>query len=303
MLDLVDPQSDWADRFPAIVDAALRLKAQSFLIDGEVVIVRDDGTPDFRRWCPRCEIPIRAVGTDAAADRVSMRNRGDRPRGQSCDRSREENLAMVMMLMAVTRDRARLISIAALAAATGMFAEAAEATTLAAWVQLVGRDGAASIRAMTDGATCPSLSVDGTAVRMRVRAEPGPLFADASSLPHADFPIRVCEAAAEPKTKVVLDGKDLPVPRGDIRRIVVFATPVAGSRKRGCRIATMPTNGPTRPWPSMPRRQSRMSSSMSATISTARRRARRRSSTARNSPTGYGWNTCRIARGYVEDVG
>ena len=27
---------DWADRFPAIVDAALRIKAQSFLIDGEV---------------------------------------------------------------------------------------------------------------------------------------------------------------------------------------------------------------------------------------------------------------------------
>jgi len=39
---------DWADRFPAIVAAALRIKAQSFLIDGEVVIVRDDGTPDFR---------------------------------------------------------------------------------------------------------------------------------------------------------------------------------------------------------------------------------------------------------------
>jgi bifunctional non-homologous end joining protein LigD len=38
---------DWADRFPAIVDAAQRLKAQSFLIDGEAVIVRDDGTPDF----------------------------------------------------------------------------------------------------------------------------------------------------------------------------------------------------------------------------------------------------------------
>jgi bifunctional non-homologous end joining protein LigD len=39
---------DWADRFPAIVDAALRLKAQSFLIDGEAVIARDDGLPDFR---------------------------------------------------------------------------------------------------------------------------------------------------------------------------------------------------------------------------------------------------------------
>ena len=38
---------DWADRFPAIVDAAIRIKAASFLIDGEVVIARDDGTPDF----------------------------------------------------------------------------------------------------------------------------------------------------------------------------------------------------------------------------------------------------------------
>ena len=38
---------DWADRFPSIVDAALRIKAQSFLIDGEAVIINDDGTPDF----------------------------------------------------------------------------------------------------------------------------------------------------------------------------------------------------------------------------------------------------------------
>jgi len=38
---------DWADRFPAIVDAALRIKATSFLMDGEAVIARDDGTPDF----------------------------------------------------------------------------------------------------------------------------------------------------------------------------------------------------------------------------------------------------------------
>ncbi|MGB8608000.1 hypothetical protein [Bradyrhizobium sp.] len=35
---------DWADRFPAIVDAAAR--AQTFLIDGEIVIARDDGAPD-----------------------------------------------------------------------------------------------------------------------------------------------------------------------------------------------------------------------------------------------------------------
>ena len=38
---------DWADRFPAIVHAALRIKATSFLMDGEAVIARDDGTPDF----------------------------------------------------------------------------------------------------------------------------------------------------------------------------------------------------------------------------------------------------------------
>jgi bifunctional non-homologous end joining protein LigD len=38
---------DWADRFPAIVDAASRIQASSFLIDGEAVIARDDGTPDF----------------------------------------------------------------------------------------------------------------------------------------------------------------------------------------------------------------------------------------------------------------
>ena len=39
---------DWADRFPAIVEAAQRLvRAQSFLIDGEAVIAREDGTPDF----------------------------------------------------------------------------------------------------------------------------------------------------------------------------------------------------------------------------------------------------------------
>jgi ATP-dependent DNA ligase len=37
--------NDWADRFPVIVEAAARLKAQSFLIDGEVVIARDDRTP------------------------------------------------------------------------------------------------------------------------------------------------------------------------------------------------------------------------------------------------------------------
>ena len=38
---------DWADRFPAIVEAAGRIKASSFLIDGEAVICRDEGLSDF----------------------------------------------------------------------------------------------------------------------------------------------------------------------------------------------------------------------------------------------------------------
>ena len=38
---------DWAERFPAIVDAARRLKAKSFLIDGEAVVCRADGLSDF----------------------------------------------------------------------------------------------------------------------------------------------------------------------------------------------------------------------------------------------------------------
>jgi bifunctional non-homologous end joining protein LigD len=38
---------DWADRFTGIVEAASRIKATSFLIDGEVVITSDDGMSDF----------------------------------------------------------------------------------------------------------------------------------------------------------------------------------------------------------------------------------------------------------------
>src|SRR3954466_8460655 len=38
---------DWADRFPAIVEAASRLQAQSFLIDGEAIVCRANGLSDF----------------------------------------------------------------------------------------------------------------------------------------------------------------------------------------------------------------------------------------------------------------
>lgn len=38
---------NWGERFPAIVVAARRLKAESFLIDGEAVVLREDGRSDF----------------------------------------------------------------------------------------------------------------------------------------------------------------------------------------------------------------------------------------------------------------
>jgi bifunctional non-homologous end joining protein LigD len=38
---------DWGDRYPGIVLAARRLKADSCLIDGEVVVLREDGRSDF----------------------------------------------------------------------------------------------------------------------------------------------------------------------------------------------------------------------------------------------------------------
>ena len=38
---------DWADRFPAIVEAASRIRAESFLIDGEAIVCGPDGRADI----------------------------------------------------------------------------------------------------------------------------------------------------------------------------------------------------------------------------------------------------------------
>jgi bifunctional non-homologous end joining protein LigD len=38
---------DWADRFPLIVSAALELPEMHFVIDGEVVVLNEDGTSNF----------------------------------------------------------------------------------------------------------------------------------------------------------------------------------------------------------------------------------------------------------------
>jgi bifunctional non-homologous end joining protein LigD len=38
---------DWTDRFPLIVEAASRLRAESFVIDGEGVVLDQDGNSIF----------------------------------------------------------------------------------------------------------------------------------------------------------------------------------------------------------------------------------------------------------------
>jgi ATP-dependent DNA ligase len=38
---------DWAQHFPLIVEAALKLRQQHFVIDGEAVVLGSDGVSDF----------------------------------------------------------------------------------------------------------------------------------------------------------------------------------------------------------------------------------------------------------------
>src|ERR1700751_1561069 len=103
----------------------------------------------------------------------------------------------------------------------------AQAKILSQWVQL-GPDGTASVRAITEDA-CPSVIFDGQPVAMGVRAEPTRSFGNVAP---AQFPVRSCEATVPPDAvAAVLDGKPLPLPRGNPQRILVFGD-------TGCRLKT-----------------------------------------------------------------
>ena len=101
----------------------------------------------------------------------------------------------------------------------------AQAKILAQWVEL-GPDGTSSARAITDEA-CPSVTIDGAAMPMTVRSEPGQSFGGVKA---AQFPVRGCELAVPPgAVSAILGGKPLPLPRPNPQRIVIFGD-------TGCRL-------------------------------------------------------------------
>src|SRR3954453_11106863 len=60
---------DWSDRYPLITQAALRLRKQSFVIDGEAVVLGPDGISDFEGLHGgRCNADVRLYAFDLLAD-------------------------------------------------------------------------------------------------------------------------------------------------------------------------------------------------------------------------------------------
>jgi hypothetical protein len=141
----------------------------------------------------------------------------------------------------------RLLAFAvALIAAAPAPAPAPAAAAPAAYV-VVG-DGGAIARVVTAAAICPVLRVDRHDVPMTVRFAAGtvPLRPTASlpenSKPSA-FPVTVCEAMLPTGAKrAVVDSVRLPVPKREVRRIVVIGD--TGCRLKAADQAYQPCNDP-----------------------------------------------------------
>ena len=60
---------DWSDRYPLIVEAPLRLRRTSFVIDGEAVVLDPDGISDFEGLhSGRCNAEVRLYAFDLLVD-------------------------------------------------------------------------------------------------------------------------------------------------------------------------------------------------------------------------------------------
>jgi len=165
------------------------------------------------------------------------------------------------------------------------------AEVLAAWVQLVGQN-SSSIRAVVAADdTCPAIVIDGEARQMQTRAEPGPIFSAGNVPPSAQFPIRVCEMAASTgPTKALLEGKALPLPNVEIRRVVLFGD-------TGCRIKrdkpVQNCNDPDEwPYGKLIKRAAETHPDLVIHVGDYlyRESCDERSAGCRNQRTGYGWD-------------
>jgi len=131
------------------------------------------------------------------------------------------------------RTTGRLLTALALLATAWAGEAGAQARLLSAMV-VMGPDGAAQARVITT-AGCPAITIDRHARAMRLRAGPAqapprPTISDPKLTKPAEFPVAVCEAQI-PKGahRITVAGQRLPVPRRDVRRIVVIGD-------TGCRL-------------------------------------------------------------------
>lgn len=117
------------------------------------------------------------------------------------------------------RRRMRVLGAAALTLAALLGARAsADAAVLARWVEY-GPEGAIEARAISDGAGCPAIAIDGKASAMTERAAPD-----------AAFPVRVCAARLPAgASSAAVDGQALPLPAAAPKRILVLGD-------TGCRL-------------------------------------------------------------------
>lgn len=125
--------------------------------------------------------------------------------------------------MSIHRRRLTVGTLAALLSA--VIWGSAQAKIYSQWVQL-GPNGSASVRAITDE-PCPSVNFDGVSTAMRERSQPDQPFGNVKA---AQFTVRGCEAdVPSGAASAMLDGKSLPLPKPNPRRIMLFGD-------TGCRL-------------------------------------------------------------------
>jgi hypothetical protein len=188
----------------------------------------------------------------------------------------------------------RVMDAAVAGAIATLGVQASQAAPLAAWVEFVGPERAASVRAITPAGSCPDLQFNGSSLAMHRRAGQEALFPDDQRVPKAKFDVQICEADAPSGTGALsVDGTPLTLPADQIKRIVILGD-------TGCRIKgkkkTQDCGDPTA-WP-YAKIAERAASSASEPPDLVihvgdylyREKPCSGAADCPNSPTGYGWD-------------